>query len=98
MIVVWTDKARRHLRAIHDYIAADSPKYATRTIDKITRKGEGLARFPMSGHVVPEYDDESIRQVLEGTYRIVYRVRPEAVEIVSVIHAARGMPPVEALD
>lgn len=98
MKVRWTDKARRHLRAIHDYIATDSPKYATRTVDRITRKGERLKRFPLLGHVVPEYEVESVRQVLEGNYRIIYRVRPDSVQILAVIHAARQMPPLDVLD
>ncbi len=98
MKVRWTDKARRQLRAVRDYIATDSPRYATRTVDRITRKGEGLKRFPLSGHVVPEYDVETIRQILEGNYRIIYRVKPDSLEIVAVIHAARQMPPLDALD
>ena len=40
MKVRWTDKARRHLRAIRDYIATDSPQYAARMVDRITRNGE----------------------------------------------------------
>ncbi len=98
MKVRWTDKARRHLRAIHDYIATDSFKYAARMVDRITRKGEGLKRFPLSGHVVPEYEVDHIRQVLEGNYRIIYRVKPDVLEILAVIHAARQMPPLDALD
>jgi plasmid stabilization system protein ParE len=96
--VRWTDKSRRHLRAIHDYIAADSPKYASRTLDRITRKGDGLKRFPLSGRVVPEYEMETIRQVLEGNYRIIYRVDVNAVVILAVIHAARRMPPLDAME
>jgi toxin ParE1/3/4 len=96
--VRWTDKSRRHLRAIHDYIAADSPKYAARTLDRITRKGDSLKQFPWSGHVVPEYELETIRQVLEGNYRIIYRVTASVVEILAVIHAARQMPPLDAME
>jgi len=98
MNVRWTDKARQHLRAIRDYIASDSPKYANRTIDRITRKGDGLKRFPLSGHTVAEFQDPTIRQVLEGNYRIIYRVGEEGIEILAVIHAARQMPPRDTLE
>jgi plasmid stabilization system protein ParE len=81
MKVRWTDKAKDHLRGIWDYIASDSPKYADRMIDRITRKGDSLRRFPMSGHAVPEYEDPAIRQILEGSYRIIYRVGEAGVEI-----------------
>ena len=71
---------------------------ANRTVDRITRKGDGLKRFPMSGHTVPEYQDPIIRQVLEGNYRIIYRVGEEGIEILAVIHAARQMPPRDTLE
>ena len=101
MRVFWTDRARRHLRAIHDYIANDSPRYATRTIDRITRKTEMLAKFPLSGHLVPEYEGETtsapeVRQILEGNYRIIYRAHPDRVEVLTVIHGAREMPPLDS--
>jgi toxin ParE1/3/4 len=98
MRVRWTDKAKQHLRGIHDYIAHDSPKYAGRMIDRITRKGDTLGRFPMSGHAVPEYDDASIRQLVEGSYRIIYRVGDGGIEVLAVLHAARLLPLRDAID
>lgn len=101
MTVVWTERARRHLRAIHDYIAEDSEHYAIRTVDRITRKSASLARHPLSGHRVPEYERQAgpeLRQILQGNYRIIYRVRPDVVQILAVIHAARQMPPVDSLE
>jgi toxin ParE1/3/4 len=95
--VSWTDKARRHLRAIHDYTAADSPRNAMRMVDRITRKSEMVGRAPAIGHVVPEYDDESVRQVLEGTYRIIHRLRLDRIEVLAVIHGARELPSLEPL-
>ncbi|HEX5103995.1 MAG TPA: type II toxin-antitoxin system RelE/ParE family toxin [Pirellulaceae bacterium] len=103
MKVHWTERARRNLRAIHDYIAEDSPNYAIRMVDRITRKTESLARFPMLGHVVPEYEAEqgtepTVRQILEGNYRVIYRLRPDRVQVLTVIHGARQLPPLEALE
>jgi plasmid stabilization system protein ParE len=48
-----------------------------------------LAMFAYSGEVVPELGIESIRQVLHGNYRLIYRVRAELVEVLTVWHAAR---------
>ena len=45
--------------------------------------------FPESGRVVPEVNDATLREVVYGNYRIVYRVLPEAVEVVTVYHGAR---------
>jgi toxin ParE1/3/4 len=50
---------------------------------------ERLEAYPLSGRVVPEVGDDTLREVLHGNYRIVYRVRTELVEIVTVFHGAR---------
>jgi toxin ParE1/3/4 len=96
--IVWTDRARRHLRAIHDFIAQYSPQNATRMVDRITQKSKLLGRFPRSGHVVPEYESESVRQILEGNYRIIRPVMPDRIEVVAVIHGARELPPLDSLN
>jgi toxin ParE1/3/4 len=92
MIVVWTRNATRELRAIHDYIAQNSHKYAQGMVDRITRRTKALVQFPRLAPEVPEYEDESIRELYEHPYRIIYRVREERVEVVSVVHGARPLP------
>jgi toxin ParE1/3/4 len=93
MNVGWTLNARRELRAIHDFIAQNSPAYAQGMVDRITRRTKKLARFPRLGAVVTEYDDESIRELFEHPYRIVYRICANRVAILSVVHSSRQLPP-----
>ena len=64
MRVVWTDEARTHLAGIHDFIKHDAPFYATQTIDKLTRRVEQLIDHPRSGHILPNYDDENLRELI----------------------------------
>jgi plasmid stabilization system protein ParE len=52
-----------------------------------------LRDYPLAGRVVPELGRATIREVVHGAYRIVYRVTPSAVEILAVIHGAREFPP-----
>jgi toxin ParE1/3/4 len=92
MKVVWTQVAKRQLRAIHDYIAADSARYADRVVDRITRRTEELSDLPLSGAEVSEYGDPSIREILDYPYRVIYRVRAERLDIIAVIHGARLLP------
>jgi toxin ParE1/3/4 len=87
--VRWTDEARNHLDRIYDYIAQDSPTYALRMVDRITRRSEQIAAFPRSGRVVPEVLDPELREVIEGPYRIVYRILAGGVDIVSILHSSR---------
>ena len=56
MKVNWTDTAEGHLDAIYAYIAQDSPEYAGRMVDRLTRRSQQIAKFPFSGRRVPEYD------------------------------------------
>ena len=49
MKVFWTDTAQTHLAAIHDYIAQNSPEYAKLTVDRLTRRSQQMAGFPLSG-------------------------------------------------
>ncbi|OWK39089.1 hypothetical protein FRUB_06171 [Fimbriiglobus ruber] len=44
------------------------------------------------GAIVPEFEDESLRELLESPYRIVYRVYTDRVDVVAVVHGARQMP------
>lgn len=92
MIVRWTETAIGHLTAIHDYIAQDSPIYARRMVDRLTRRSQQIEAFPLSGRVVPEYGAESVREIIERPYRIICRVPPERVDVVAIIHGARRLP------
>ena len=77
MKVLWTENALKHLLDIYEYISQNSPTYATRMVDRLTRRSEQIANFPMSGREVPEYEAKDIREVIEKPYRIIYRVNPD---------------------
>lgn len=92
MTVGWASNARRELRAIHDHIARNSPRYAQGMVDRITRRTKQLAQFSRLGAVVPEYEDEAIRELFEHPYRIIYRVGTDRVVILTVVHGSRQLP------
>jgi plasmid stabilization system protein ParE len=70
----------------------DSLLYARRVVDRITARTKQIADFPRAGRQVPEYEDENVREVIEGRYRIIYRILSDRVDVVAVIHAARELP------
>jgi toxin ParE1/3/4 len=92
MNVHWTDTARQHLDAIHRYIAHDSPAYAKRMVDRLTRRSRQIAEFPLSGRMIPEYEMTQIREVVEGSYRIIYYIKPGQIDVLAVIHGAQEVP------
>ena len=71
MNVLWTDSALSQLDAIYEYIAQTSPEYALPMIDRLTRRSIQIAEFPFSGRMVPEYELNEVREVLEWPYRII---------------------------
>ena len=92
MRIEWTDPAIADLAAIRDYIARDSEHYAVQFIGKIIDAVEKLESFPEMGRRVPESrEGEGIREILFQSYRIIYRLKPQRIQIVTVLHAARDL-------
>lgn len=85
----WTQQAVEDLVAIRAYVARDSAHYADLLIERIFLAAERIEDFPLSGRIVPEFDNPSIREVVHGNYRIVYRDSGSALDILTVFHAAR---------
>ncbi len=92
MKVYWTRNAVMHLTNIFEYIALNSPTYATRMVDRITQRSEQISTQPLSGRKVPEYETEDIRELIEKPYRIIYRLKQDQIDILAVIHGAQLLP------
>ncbi len=92
MNVHWTENAIGHLVNIYEYIGINSETYAIRMVDKITRRSEQIGDQPNSGRKVPEYNAEDIRELIEKPYRIIYRIKPDQIDVLAVIHGAQLMP------
>jgi toxin ParE1/3/4 len=88
-LVIWSPQAIADIEAIRAYVARDSPRYADLLVERLVSAVEHLETDPSSGRVVPEVDNDAIRELIYGNYRIVYRVRSDVVEIVTVFHGAR---------
>src|SRR6266581_1940381 len=93
--IVFSEPAIEDLENIVRFIAQDNPQAAARFGAKLIESVRNLAAFPRFGRVVPEKNDENIREIIFKAYRIFYRVKDEArtVEIARFWHAARGEPP-----
>ena len=68
---------------------ARPPPCADLVVERIVAAVARLENHPLSGRVVPEVGDESLREVIHGSYRIVYRLTLDFVEITTVFHGAR---------
>jgi plasmid stabilization system protein ParE len=92
--LVWTERARADLHAIVGYIASDRPSAVSAWGEELFRHVEVLASFPLIGPVAPIAASHPTRRIVFGDFLIFYRVHPESkvVEILSIWHAARGLP------
>ncbi len=91
--LIWSPLALADLQSICEYIARDSDRYAKLFAERIVALVESIPDHPLLGAVVPEYQQENLRERLLQNYRVLYRLRGEAVEIVTITHAARLLPP-----
>ena len=66
-----------------------SPEYALRIVDRLTQRSVQIAAFPLSGRMVPEYQLNEVRELIEGRYRIIYVLEAAQVQVLAVIHGAR---------
>ena len=87
--ISWTKKSLKDLKSINDYISLDSSFYATRFVNKLIERVDQLIEFPESGRIVPEKKDSEIRELIEGNYRIFYRLKKEKITILRIHNAAR---------
>ncbi|TFG10821.1 MAG: type II toxin-antitoxin system RelE/ParE family toxin [Promethearchaeota archaeon] len=89
--VRWTKNALDDLDDIASYIAKDSAKYAKIFVNRILEMANHLDQFPKLGRKVPEYNDPDIREILYKNYRIIYLIKEEWLEIISVFHSSRKL-------
>jgi plasmid stabilization system protein ParE len=90
-MVIWTDPAKADLRSIHDLIAHGSSHYAKKVTQDIVAKMDILDELPRIGRVVPEFNNENIRELSLYSYRILYETKDEDVFVLAVIHRRRDL-------
>lgn len=84
MKLFWTKEALLRLQEIEEYISIDNPVVAIEFVGKLISLAETLKDNPGKGRVVPELSLENIRELLHKNYRIVYLVKKNSVDILTV--------------
>jgi toxin ParE1/3/4 len=95
--LTWTRPAIRDLQGIEAWIERSSPYYAANVVRQVRASVQQLRRFPESGRTVPERSARGYRELIVGTYRVVYRYDHDrdTVVIVTVLHGRQQfrLPP-----
>ena len=82
--VEWTNQALDKIEQISEFISLDSSSASTKWAELIFSKEKVLIDSPKIGRKVPEYNDESIREIIVGNYRLVYRIKEKYISIITV--------------
>lgn len=85
----WTERATAESAAIAEYVSITSPVYAEQLLEAFSRHLRLAIDHPESGRVVPELSDPVIREFIEGSYRLMYRIESEAIHVIAVVHGRR---------
>ena len=89
--VIWSPEALDDLDEICRFIARDSPPASEAFARPVRAAVARLAVFPRSGRVVPELGMGTLRELIVGSYRVIYRYSETEVEIATILHAARPL-------
>lgn len=82
--LLWTKEALLQLQEIEDYLSEDNPAAAIEFVDKLISIAESLVENPERGRIVPELTFENIRELLYKNYRIVYLIKKNSIDILTV--------------
>jgi addiction module RelE/StbE family toxin len=89
--IVWSDPAVEDLEAAVEFIAKDSAAYAANLAQLAIDAAESLVHFPNRGHKVPDPKLSQFRELIIGSYRLIYLVETKRVLIVAVLHGHRAL-------
>lgn len=96
MKLVWSPLALERVDEAAEYIARDRPEAARRWVRSLFEAVRRLERFPESGRPVPELSHRpELREMIHGAYRVIYRVEPGRVSVLTVRHGRRLLDPSE---
>ena len=89
MKIKWTQEALDRLIEIEEYISKDSPSRAVQFVDQLIEHAEVLSDKPRIGRTIPELANPDIRELVFKKYRIVYRLKANCIEILTVFEGHR---------
>ncbi|MGB5156303.1 type II toxin-antitoxin system RelE/ParE family toxin [Desulfobacterium sp. N47] len=98
MNIVWSPLAVDRISEIAAYIAQDKPSAAEQWVKTVFSKIGHLKFSPEIGRIVPEIDNGRFRELIYGNYRIIYRIEPEQISILTVRHGKQILPIEEILE
>jgi toxin ParE1/3/4 len=93
MKLVWSPLALERVADLAWFVAEDRPHAADRWVEEIFAAVERSSGYPVSGRSVPEANRKDLREVLHGSFRIIYRVEGNQVSVLTFRHTRQELEP-----
>jgi addiction module RelE/StbE family toxin len=88
--IIWSDRSLADLQEIGEFISKDSALYAKLVLEKIINSTTILESHPMIGRKVPEFHNPSLRELIIGNFRLIYKLdKNQNISILTVHHSSR---------
>ena len=87
--LIWSRESLDDIDAIAQFIARDSLHHTQRVVEGLFELGERVLAHPLAGRAVPELGDAQVRERFLYSYRLIYEVRPDRIEVLAVLHGRR---------
>lgn len=87
--LIWSREALDDIDAIARFIGRDSLHHAQRVVEGLFELGDVASSHPLAGRAVPELGDAQVRELFLYSYRLIYEVRPDHIEVLAVLHGRR---------
>lgn len=84
MKLIWSPLAVEQVQDIASYIALDKPSVAMQWAEEIFNSVARLEQFPESGRIVPEINRKEIREIVQGNYRVIYKIKQNEILVLVV--------------
>jgi toxin ParE1/3/4 len=89
--VRWTEAALRDLEEAAEFIARDSPFYASALVREARVAAKSLRSLAERGRLVPEVGSRDIRELFVQSYRLIYQLGPKEILVLAFVHGARDL-------
>ncbi len=92
MEVIFTDQFLDRVEECTDYIALDHVSTAIKWARGVIEQCQKLSNQPKSGRIVPEFRRPEIREIIHGNYRLVYELKPNQIDMLTIWHTRQILP------
>jgi len=82
--IVWSPLSYERLENIYEFISDKDTVAAKKLINRIFERVESISKYPERGRKVPEINRNEIREIFESEYRIIYKIEPKKIIILTI--------------